>query len=480
MTTMANRRRIHPVMEESAPNFSKWSSSSRTKKIKPSRLQPLAIVVSVVLGLLLAPFILLRYGLSHQTLHTKQQSHSEPLRQEQIMRNPLDDTTYHVVFSTDCTDYQNWQSYVFFFHSAKIGQPGTITRIASGCSAKQEKELEDFHYHRIETMSGRFKIHFTPSYVNIDGSPFQYFNKPFGLRHWMEHVLGFPTRQDDNDAIIILLDPDMILVRPLTRHFNTTDKWKDSNIHSFTVDHGKPAAQQYLLGVDWLTWNLANIAGTDSPALKVTTAEAYAHYLVGPPYLATAKDMYEIAVHWTDFAPATKAAFPDMLAEMMAYIVAIAHLQLPHMLSNSFMLSDTRVQYSEPWDSVENEPRESLCTKDYAGVQPNVLHYCQPYSFQGFEYYKGKLRNKMNKCSHPLLEEPPLAITEGMNWSSPHESLKFRRPEKHNEWAVRMNQREAFMTCQLIFKVNDAMEHHRTHSCRHAGNTSKTFRLADS
>jgi hypothetical protein len=72
-----------------------------------------------------------------------------------------------------------------------------------------------------------------------------YFNKPFGVRHWMEHVLGFP-HADDKDAIIILIDPDMILLKPITRFFdNSTDRWRHDGLTKVT--HGHPVAQQYLL-----------------------------------------------------------------------------------------------------------------------------------------------------------------------------------------------------------------------------------------
>jgi hypothetical protein len=456
--------------------------SSRTKRGNSSNSKHLLTIFACIgLGLLVAPLALLRYSLSNPPQpHNNRLQHKSVQQQQQdrVMKNPLDETKYHVVFSTDCSEYHNWQSYVLFFHAERVGQPGTITRIASGCTAKEEKEMEDFHYHRIESMSGRFKIHFTPSYSTVDGSVFLYFNKPFGLRHWMEHVLGFPKRQDDDDAIIILLDPDMILTRPLTRHFNATDKWQDKNIKSFTVDHGKPVAQQYLLGALWLTWDLTKIVGESSPALKVKHDEAVAHYQVGPPYIATAKDMYQIAVKWTEFAPATKAVFPDMLAEMFAYIIAAAHLELPHTHSNSLMLSDVNVAYTEPWDWIETEPLESICRKDYGGMLPNVLHYCQPYTIQGYEFYKIKLKNRIHKCSHPILEEPPLSLLDGFNWSTPHPAMR-RKSIVLDSWAMRINQREAFMTCQLILRLNEAMEHQRIHACRHGGNASKTFRLAD-
>ena len=477
---MASRRRSHATSVADDTSASLTWSSRPSRKRKSLNSQRFAIVACLALGFLATPLALLRYGLSHQSHPDTHQHQPAPTLHENIDRNPVDETKYHVVFSTDCSEYHNWQSYAFFFHAEKVGQPGTITRIASGCSAKEEKEMEDFHYHRIESMSGRFKIHFTPSYANVDGtSTFPYFNKPFGLRHWMEHVLGFPKRQDDDDAIIILLDPDMILTRPLTRTFNQSDKWKDQSIKTFTVDHGKPAAQLYLLDSKWLTWDLEKIVGPNSSALTVSNDEALEYYQVGPPYLATAKDMYQIARKWTAFAVPTKHVFPDMLAEMFAYIIATAHLNLPHTLSQSFMFSDTKIQYTEPWDWIESEPPERLCTRPYEGKLPNVLHYCQPYEFQGFQFYKAKLKTRIHKCSHPLLEEPTTSIMDGFNWSTPHDTLKFRHPTRKDGWAIRVNHREAFMTCQLIFKLNDAMEHYRMHACRHDGNTSKTFRLAD-
>jgi hypothetical protein len=41
---------------------------------------------------------------------------------------------YHLVFSTDCGGYQNWQSMALFLSADAVRQPGVITRIASGCT----------------------------------------------------------------------------------------------------------------------------------------------------------------------------------------------------------------------------------------------------------------------------------------------------------------------------------------------------------
>ena len=190
------------------------SQYRQRKEAKQESMVLVWILIGATIVILFAtPIYLLKMGLnaSKERLRGKHEETKE------------DETKYHVVFSTDCSDYHNWQSYVLFYHAQQIGQPGTITRIASGCSAKQTLSMRDFHYHHVEPISPRFKTHFTPSYSEIDGGHFIYFNKPFGLRHWMEHVLGFP-HADDEDAIIILIDPDMILLKPITRFFdNTTD-----------------------------------------------------------------------------------------------------------------------------------------------------------------------------------------------------------------------------------------------------------------
>jgi hypothetical protein len=74
---------------------------------------------------------------------------------------------YHVIFSTGCSDQQNWQSYFFFYHALAVHQPGSVTRIASGCSAQEIVELHHFHERYIARMSKHFLLHFTPDYSEL-------------------------------------------------------------------------------------------------------------------------------------------------------------------------------------------------------------------------------------------------------------------------------------------------------------------------
>jgi len=105
---------------------------------------------------------------------------------------------YYMVFSTSCSDQQHWESMVFFYHAYKVRQPGNVTRILSGCSHKEEEDATEFFERYIRPMSNRFHLHHTPNYGHHPEtkSSFKYMNKPYGVRHWMEHALGLLERDE--------------------------------------------------------------------------------------------------------------------------------------------------------------------------------------------------------------------------------------------------------------------------------------------
>ena len=66
----------------------------------------------------------------------------------------------HVVFTTDCGQYQDWQS-ILLFHSAKIsGHTGRVTRVACGCSSRKKVKLIDT-YHKLYP---HYDIFFAPDF----------------------------------------------------------------------------------------------------------------------------------------------------------------------------------------------------------------------------------------------------------------------------------------------------------------------------
>jgi hypothetical protein len=216
---------------------------------------------------------------------------------------------HYTTFSTACSASQNWQSFMFFFFAAKVKQPGYVIRIASGCTEEQQADLLEFQKTHISKLSDKFSVHFTPDFSKVSGDSYKYYNKPFGLQHWLEYGLKYKENNANEDAIVMILDPDMILLRPLTYDFT------DSNvmIHKSSrgipkikkVMHGQPWASLYAFGdgpfrVD-LNYVFAN--WTDSNALKVSTEERHHNYPGGPPYMATGRDMYAIVNAWCMLVP---------------------------------------------------------------------------------------------------------------------------------------------------------------------------------
>jgi hypothetical protein len=90
-------------------------------------------------------------------------------------------SNYHVVFSTSCTDQQHWESMVFFYHAYKVQQPGTVTRIVSGCNSDEIKEQDNFFEKYIKPMRPNdFHLHHTPDYSRVklaEGQAYKYMNK---------------------------------------------------------------------------------------------------------------------------------------------------------------------------------------------------------------------------------------------------------------------------------------------------------------
>lgn len=301
---------------------------------------------------------------------------------------------YHTVFSTGCSLYQDWQSYIFFYSALQSGQEGHITRIASGCEGKNKSELEFIFQNEIAPMDPeRLHLHQTPEYGYIHKRkiPFKYFNKPYGLRHWFENVLGYPENHaEHDDSIIILMDPDQILLRPFTDDFtNSSEVWRlpEEGRHKLKVEHGSPFSQNYGYDIEWL-W-VANkrkvFRRRRTPISKMSDEELMDYYKgMGAPYIATAKDMYEIVKKWTKIVPRVRDEWPNILSEMFAYNWAIAHLKLRHTIAYSFMVSEVG-KGGEGWSLVDTVDGKDVChnypKSKYVSRDPSPVFFpCRNFS----------------------------------------------------------------------------------------------------
>jgi hypothetical protein len=315
-----------------APNLQKLHASSKRKKLKFTTIIAFAIAIplSAAIFTVLASMNMVGSGSKRTTESSAALAHQVnqlgPHDNKRAVHNHNHDSEeyssigrnvkYHVIFSTGCSIFQDWQSYIFFYYALKSKQPGIITRIVSGCDNVQRGELQKVFDEQIASLvdDGRFRIHFTPDYSKIKPSAgyYKYFNKPFGVHHWLEHELGFPDKasKEDRDAIVVLMDPDQIIMRPFTNNDFSNTNWQfiDKNEKPRTmIDHGKPMGQQYGFNVQWKTSvNMDNYTlfglTEPSPVTSMNYHDAHKGYIVGPPYIATGNDFYKITSKWTQFA----------------------------------------------------------------------------------------------------------------------------------------------------------------------------------
>jgi hypothetical protein len=242
----------------------------------------------------------------------------------------------------------------------RSGQEGHITRIASGCESDDIDDITKLFEQEIESMApGRMHLHLTPDYSRIpkkNPNAFKYFNKPFGVRHWMEHALGYPHNHErHDDSIVILLDPDQIMMRPFTNDFTGSseiwrlteeyeknkkkrDEYRKNGVPlpapKLKIEHGSPFSQQYGYGIQWLRKVAPDYVFQGmlpTPVANMTRQEAFDYYMaMGPPYVATARDMYAIVTTWSDIVPRVHDEYPHLLAEYVysCWVVAFRRIMM--------------------------------------------------------------------------------------------------------------------------------------------------------
>jgi len=507
---MQRRNRVKDSTSSDAPTiiYSSSSSSSRGDSHKTKNHSSPKIVVGVICALAL--FLLIIERKNHDIAAIKDSPNSSELKYVDVTHEEFidtkivegvvedsksDDARIHVIFSTDCSAYQHWQSYLLFYSALRVKQPGYVTRIASGCSDEEAAEAREWHETHISSkLSNKFFLHLTPHFSGVKGEDgsvvgdYKFFNKPFGLHHWIENgelmgideSTGEPIHEDD---IIILIDPDMVLLRPLNGVFTnpreTITKEKDLPL---VVQHGQPIAQLYGLGAQWRKFDVKTITGDrNSPALAVSQNEGNKHYPAGPPYLATAKDMYKIALKWTEFAPGVHAEYPNLLAEMYAYCIAAAHLKLPHVMIESLMVSNTNAG-GEGWEFIDrmdgNICEHAISLDHDVNPLPSVIHFCQRYIVGERFFGKRKLPKSFFTCESPFLKETPMDLGDQF-FKYPVGAMERRKKGMvQTSLSAKQTKREAFMVCAMTNMLNEASKFFKQNHCGGEANFDYSMDLA--
>jgi hypothetical protein len=120
----------------------------------------------------------------------------------------LPDEDIHIVFSTDCRNYQGWQSEALAYSLLKLDFKGKVTRIVSGCD-----DTTDFAALRRST-NPRYGIHVTPSFndlISRGGKWFPFYNKPFGVQDWLKNAVPAVS-----ETVIMIVDPDQVFLKPVS------------------------------------------------------------------------------------------------------------------------------------------------------------------------------------------------------------------------------------------------------------------------
>lgn len=385
-------------------------------------------------------------------------------------KNASGDGEVHIVFSTDCNPFQDWQTLVLFHSASVVGQVGSITRIASGCDDKKKKELNEL-YEKVWP-DRMFRAHYTPDFKKDtkSGKKYDFYNKPWGVKHWLE----FAEPPVQPEVVVALLDPDMILLRPITVQVASLDNaiWSsrlDKKELLPRIVKGRPVAQLYGLGAPWTydlhkKFNRTAICGEGSPCLEAKERWAAEHFAVGPPYLVHKQDMERITATWTTFVPRVYAGYPFLLAEMYAYSMAAAHERLPHLQGEHYMVSNTEVDPGEGWPHVDAMPRglNELPLGPNGGYYPGrkiptVLHYCQFFRVGDFGFQKRRVPKNIFSCEGDMMLELP----EGLDSLDYQYMNKKRVPIKGKKQA----KRHAFALMIVHRSINAAIMDFKDKMC---------------
>lgn len=234
--------------------------------------------------------------------------------------NAVQNSDIHVIFSTDCSEYQDWQTLVLFHSALAVQQDGPVTRIASGCAADRKAELVSLY----AKLFPEYHVHFTPDFKSDGKSDkkYDFYNKPYGVQHWLQYA----EPRVRPGVVVALIDPDMIFLRPLT----TKVKGQAANIFPSYVTNadvfervgkGRAVGQLYGLGAPWTRevhrhFNKTGICDPGSPCLSVLEEYGDEHFSVGPPYMLEKTDMVRLVDRWTTLVPRVFAQYPYLLAEM--------------------------------------------------------------------------------------------------------------------------------------------------------------------
>jgi len=249
-----------------------------------------------------------------------------PVAQSLTLVDPSQDI--HVVISSGCSVQQFWQSETLMWSWKNLNHPGKITRIVSGCKNYEAEVLFT------QTSVEEANFFFTKDYTKmVNGKPCWFFNKPNGMREFIKE-------SGVEESVIVLLDPDMTLVKPFDNHLPS------SKLH---VTAGHPVMASYGLDDSIFDWHICK--GNDCDR-EMSKEDHFEYYMGGPPYILHRDDWLRMVDDWVSLSEKAFAkgagggastTFVHTNAEMYGFILSCAQLGLRFTIDSAIMTSNPSI-----------------------------------------------------------------------------------------------------------------------------------------
>jgi hypothetical protein len=288
------------------------------------------------------------------------------------------------VFSTECSNYLDWQSQTLAYSHQVSQFEGMLVRLMSCDDINYripQNSYENYHIVRTPNFNTPYIV-----YGGDGGDNYSPRNRPNALAYWLN---GHASTDKDlllpgENDIIISIDPDMVFL--------------DNGIHHLeSVGNGRGFATRYNLGRDWVTGWAAPFCGgkCEEGSLRDDYDPSY-----GQPIVLTAGDLLPLAVEWGDVLERMRGVHDGWLTEMYALIIAARALDMQFTVQN--MMIANPEDDEEPWDSAhwaaDGDSMGKLLSppedggggsKDSSAVSVlSVAHYCIPLSISSFRWSK--------------------------------------------------------------------------------------------
>eukprot|EP00924_Labyrinthula_sp_SR-Ha-C_P004415 maker-scaffold_89-snap-gene-0.10-mRNA-1 protein AED:0.19 eAED:0.19 QI:34/1/1/1/1/1/2/177/589 len=417
-----------------------------------------------------------------------------PTKQGDFIDETEEDRRLHIIFSSGCNYFQHWQSELLLSSAKQISQRGRITRIVSGCYDKKAEDVN--HKHQTfpkgkndklvplrelnRSTNEAFGLFITPQFEGaID---FPWINKPNSIDYFLNHNPYYSNPDfGSSDDVIVILDPDFIFLKPFLLKPDSEHIIASRGQRIAYVEDGVPIGQRYGLEGGWVSkFSPVDKKITKNPnslSAKYTYKEAAKHTSVGPPMILTIGDMKNLAKLWKQYMKPVLENEKDILADMWAYSIAAADLDLKHVIHDQYMIS-TWGHSGQAYKFLD-EFQEMSCSAPEGTenmVWPNFIHYAS--NFKAFippekltpeelkltsekdgwiEYmfHKGHVPGEILDCGTPLIIEPP---DELFNWVKKENYEGFKGSET--------NYQKAWVVCNVLSRLNNMLKEYKSMFCR--------------